>query len=32
MKNIKNVIKIVAVVVIVIVVGYFVFTFGQLGA
>lgn len=32
MKNIKNVIKIIAVVVIVIVVGYFVFTFGQLGA
>ncbi len=32
MKNIKNVIKIVAVIVIVIVVGYFVFTFGQLGA
>ncbi len=31
MKNIKNVIKIVAVIVIVIVVGYFVFTFGQLG-
>ena len=32
MKNFKNVIKIVAVIVIVIVVGYFVFTFGQLGA
>lgn len=32
MKNIKNVIKIVAVIVIAIVVGYFVFTFGQLGA
>lgn len=32
MKNIKNVIKIVAVIVIVIVVGYFVFTFGRLGA
>jgi len=32
MKNIKNVIKIIAVIVIVIVVGYFVFTFGRLGA
>lgn len=32
MKNLKNVIKIIAVVVIVIVVGYFVFTFGGLGA
>lgn len=32
MKNFKNVIKIVAVIVIVIVVGYFVFTFGRLGA
>lgn len=32
MKNIKNVIKIIAVAVIVIVVGYFIFTFGQLGA
>lgn len=32
MKNFKNVIKIVAVIFIVIVVGYFVFTFGQLGA
>lgn len=32
MKNIKNVIKIVAVLVMIIVVGYFVFTFGRLGA
>ncbi len=32
MKNIKTIIKIVAVIVIVIVVGYFVFTFGRLGA
>lgn len=32
MKRIKTIIRIVAVVVIVIVVGYFVFTFGRLGA
>lgn len=32
MKNLKNVIKIIAVIVIIIVVGYFVFTFGRLGA
>lgn len=31
MKNFKNVIKIIAVIVIVIVLGYFVFTFEQLG-
>lgn len=32
MKNLKNVIKIIAVILIIIVVGYFVFTFGRLGA
>ena len=31
MKNFKNVLKIVAVAVIAIVLGYFLFTFGQLG-
>ena len=32
MKNFKNVLRIFAVIAIVIVAGYFVFTFGQLGA